>query len=46
MIDRDPEDPVQVEITRLTKDPLDRDPAGFWIPAVAPRPPGYLQDAR
>jgi hypothetical protein len=45
MIAHDEDDPVQIEITRLTKDPLDRGATSFWVPAVAPLPPGYIQDS-
>jgi hypothetical protein len=46
MVAHDADDPVRIETTRLTKDPLNRDAAGFWTPTTAPEPPGYLATAR
>jgi hypothetical protein len=46
MISREEGDPVDVRIRRLTKDPFDRDPQGFWVPADAPEPRGYLGGRR
>jgi hypothetical protein len=46
MIAHDEDDPVQIKIQRLTKDPLNRDPGGFWVPAGTPAPSGYLARGR
>jgi hypothetical protein len=43
MIERDPADPISVQITRLKADPFDRGEGSFWTPAEAPRPGGYLK---
>ena len=39
------EDDVNPRITRLTRDPFDRGPDSFWVPAKAPMPQGYLKGA-
>lgn len=46
MIARDEDDPVDVRIRRLTRDPFDRDPGGFWAPAETPEPRGFLAGGR
>jgi hypothetical protein len=46
MIAHDEDDPVQIKIRRLTKDPLNRDPGSFWVPARTPVPSGYLAGGR
>ena len=42
MVGKDEDDPVEVRIRRLSRDPFDRDPGGFWVPAEAPIPSGFL----
>jgi hypothetical protein len=42
MVAKDEDDPVEIRIRRLGRDPFDRDPGGFWVPAKAPNPRGYL----
>ena len=44
MIGKDEDDPVEMRIRRLDRDPLDRDPDGFWVPARTPTPRGYLAE--
>jgi hypothetical protein len=46
MIAHEEDDPAEVRIRRLTKDPFDRDPQGFWVPTETPRPSGYLAGGR
>lgn len=42
MIAKDEDDAVTVRVRRLESDPFNRKPDGFWIPARAPVPRGYL----
>lgn len=46
MIAHDEDDPVEIRIKRLGKDPFNRNPEGFWVPAGTPLPSGYLADRR
>ena len=42
MVAKDEDDPVEVRIRRLNRDPFDRDPDGFWTPTRTPIPSGFL----
>lgn len=42
MISRDEDDPVEIRIQRHGRDPFDRNASGFWVPAEAPVPRGFL----
>jgi len=46
MIAKDADDPVEMRIRRLTKDPFNRDNGGFWIPTQSPEPRGYIERQR
>jgi hypothetical protein len=37
------EDDLDVRIRRLERDPFDREPFSFWVPAKTPMPEGYLR---
>jgi hypothetical protein len=42
MVGKDEDDPVEIRIRRLGRDPFDRDPGSFWVPARPPVPRGFL----
>jgi hypothetical protein len=42
MVTPEADDPVDIRIRKLSRDPLDRGPGSFWVPASTPTPPGYL----
>ncbi|MDP3736292.1 MAG: hypothetical protein Q8R02_02815 [Hyphomonadaceae bacterium] len=43
MVAKDEDDPVDVRITRLIRDPFDRGRNSFWIRTETPTPSGYLR---
>ena len=43
MVAREEDDAVDVRITRLKRDPFDRDSDSFWVRTETPTPSGYLR---
>jgi len=44
MVTPEADDPVDIRIRKLSRDPFDRSPRSFWTPVRTPTPPGYLED--
>jgi hypothetical protein len=42
MINPEADDPVDIRIRKLSRDPFDRSSRSFWTPVATPIPPGYL----
>ncbi|HVY88854.1 MAG TPA: hypothetical protein VG942_08295 [Hyphomonadaceae bacterium] len=45
MVAKDEDDPVTPRVRKLERDPFDRGPDSFWVPASTPVPTGYLKGA-